>query len=530
MLNPVVEQAEELYAPPRYRRKLTRVGIVLFLVGGMAFALCVLGKQRAGRHDLADAAPIAQEAAAQHLEAAANVAEKQMPGPQAELPPVRPAPSSASTRAPASPPSSAPAPPSAPKDRAQPRLDQPAALKVAKAEPESSSPTARRLTIPSPKDIDRAAGWVKQQYAAEYERKRPEDKDALRRKLQAAAKQQTDPSRRFVCLQEAMDLAMEIGHVYTPLQLIDDLAQGFDVDVLELETVAVEMASHSADELSSKGVAENALNLIDHALAEDNFDAALRLIQVAEYSSSRAGKTRKEALDPRLIGERGRIEKARQNYADFEQACELLLRRPDDAAASRTVGSHLCLVNCNWKEGVSLLAQGSDLRLASVAQEDLAGPTEATAQARVGDAWCRRVDEKDRLMKTALLSRGRHWYRLALAHPDAKAGEITRRLGPIEAFAWKLPPDLRMLAFPDLVREKKTPAAQLARGQLVQEPARRRRAENLQNQPAPGGRPFVNPYALVPPNAPVIVPPMAGRGGFGAYFRGGMYLRIMPPQ
>ena len=66
-----------------------------------------------------------------------------------------------------------------------------------------------------------------------------------------------------------------------------------------------------------------------------------------------------------------------------------------------------------WSKGLPNLAVGSDERLRTLAQLDLANPTEGTKQAELGDAWWGFSENSTGRTKMLVQNRATEWYQLA---------------------------------------------------------------------------------------------------------------------
>jgi hypothetical protein len=338
-----------------------------------------------------------------------------------------------------------------------------------------SSPTSgkasKRSPKPAPGDLDLAEAKIKELYQADFLRQRPADKAALADKLLKAARDEFDQRLRFALLVSAMEVANQAGLVHTTWRAINLMAKDFDIDVLELRLFALSAASQSSGELAHSFVVENALNLLDDAVVLNDYATAAHLLAMADFSAGQVTKKKETALRAQVAAERDRVYRFEQQFGQFLNARERLNKAPEDYEAHRITGRYLCLVNCNWSEGLTSLKQGGDPTLGELAHNDLAVPEATQRQIEMGDGWYERAGAEEKLAKACLYARARYWYRKALAEArGTKQAGVENRLKRIEQWALGLSGGLRAVAFPDLVEEKASPPKT---GQVVQAPAPR---------------------------------------------------------
>jgi hypothetical protein len=157
-------------------------------------------------------------------------------------------------------------------------------------------------------------------------------------------------------------------------------------------------------------LADAAVDSADAAVAEDGFDAAVRLNQVAAAAVRRAGISGTEEFDARVA----HAKRVRDAYAgEVKAALAVLATRPDDAAANLTVGKFRCFLQGRWDEGVKHLAKGDSLVLKTAAEAEQA--RDPASDGKAGDAWYEvaRV-ATDAAEKKQADARSRMWYLRAL--------------------------------------------------------------------------------------------------------------------
>jgi hypothetical protein len=242
--------------------------------------------------------------------------------------------------------------------------------------------------------------------------KRPADKLALAAKLmQQAEETKDDPAARFVLLQEARTLAAQAGDVTVALTAAEETLRSYDVEPLPLKLATLTAVSKmTTTALAHKELAEAALRVVDEAEAEDQFDTAAKLLALAEPAA-------RSAMSAALVS---KVQTRTKDLADLKQeaeamqgAAETLRQKPDDPLANLVTGKYLCFRKGKWEQGLPRLARGGDA-LADLAKKDLAGPTEAAAQAALGDRWWSLAEALHGSAEITVKGRANFWYEKAL--------------------------------------------------------------------------------------------------------------------
>ncbi|RPH41336.1 MAG: hypothetical protein EHM91_10235, partial [Planctomycetota bacterium] len=104
----------------------------------------------------------------------------------------------------------------------------------------------------------------------------------------------------------------------------------------------------------------------------------------------------------------------RREWDRVKPFLETLKTAPEDPAACAALGRYLCLIKEDWDKGLPLLAKGPDGPLRRLSEMELAKPTEASAQAALGEAWAA-LSEKELLTpKTRAKVRALEWLERSL--------------------------------------------------------------------------------------------------------------------
>lgn len=207
----------------------------------------------------------------------------------------------------------------------------------------------------------------------------PEQKIELARKLHTdGLGTADDPVGRYVLLKMARDLAASTGDLETAGEVLDDMAERYEMDGLEAKADMLIAASKTP--LHSEDVSTRLNALADDAVAVDRYDLAKKLLT--------AGLTLKDsALRKQTIIHQKEIGETETEFHKLKAAIDTLKTSPDDPAANLAVGKFNCLVKGNFEVGLPLLAKGNDKALADLAKLELAQSADSAEQIKVADSW-----------------------------------------------------------------------------------------------------------------------------------------------
>jgi hypothetical protein len=224
-----------------------------------------------------------------------------------------------------------------------------------------------------------------------------------------AASSADDPARQFVLLREARELAVNAGDLDEAFGVIDDMAKSFTVDAADMKVTAM-AASLDRARVPPGQLVDQYLKIADRALATYDVRLASQAMVLANRivrGSHDAGAiARSHAVDLR-------VHEANRQLAPVAQAATRLKDHPDDPRANLVVGRFICFMRGNWDEGLPMLAMGSDKALADLAAQDIAAPTDGSAQVQVADGWWNLPDSKEAPQQSAR-QRAAYWYEKAL--------------------------------------------------------------------------------------------------------------------
>lgn len=292
---------------------------------------------------------------------------------------------------------------------------------------------ARRTPIPEREALRNANAALRERYRAEIVgAKTDEDKAALAKTLYNASRQASDePALQYALLSEAMEQATELARPKAFLLMIDDLAETFEVDRLDLKSLQLKKAGVSTSTVEqNEEIQAAALALYPDAKATQRYDVAHRLVSTA-WNAARRAKDWDAFRD--LDDEVKRMELLAAEMESGIRARQTLAESPDDPQANTLLGRMECFLNDNWSGGLPMLAKGGDSSLAELAQRDLASPDEAAVRAALAADWLAMAKRKGGAIKPGMLRRAQFWYDRSIDELEGEqAAEAKSRLNEIE--------------------------------------------------------------------------------------------------
>jgi hypothetical protein len=293
-----------------------------------------------------------------------------------------------------------------------------APLGVSASRAPSSSPRPsvpqQRHPLPTPEQQQASLTLIQDVFQKEYDgAKSKSDKAELGTKLFTQARQTPrDLSGRYMLYRESRRLATLAGDSVTALRSADALGREFDIDREKMILETIEALSKTVQFTPQRiHLAENALALIDTAVAEHRYDTIEELTEIA-LATARA--SRDKDLLKKVVDRRRELEEVSKAYALAEKSLETLKEKPDDPQANLIAGRFVCLILNDWPRGLPMLAQGSDPQLKSLATDDLASPQEGMAMASLGDRWVELAASLEGLSRQSARQRATEYYRQAI--------------------------------------------------------------------------------------------------------------------
>ena len=211
-------------------------------------------------------------------------------------------------------------------------------------------------------------------------------KSALAKNIFDLAKDTTDLTTRYVMLEEARKLFIDVKDVGAAMQTVDLVAQDFEVETLPAKAKVLQsLAEGTLSAAQRAEIVTEACNLGYEAIDSDQQQVAQELVAVARTAASRATAADVKAEAKEFMDE---FAQRRKRWDAVRKAEQTLAEKPGDPAANLVLGLYHTFDRSDLAKGLPLLAAGSDPKLAAAAkarQESMAkGLTSSLAEA---DAW-----------------------------------------------------------------------------------------------------------------------------------------------
>lgn len=290
------------------------------------------------------------------------------------------------------------------------------AIGSASEKPNSERPSTKpvKRQVPTAVEDEKARATVRELFQEKINgATKSESKLELARELLDEGRQIKDePVSRFALWSEAAKWAAESGDAILSLQIVDEMADEFEVDAVSLKADALTTVQKTAKQAEQRvALAQAVAALVDEALASDDFEAAKRWSQVAQTASR---GLRDPELNKFVAAQAKAVAERAKAFEAVSDSFTTLDRDPSNAAANLKVGRYLWFVKGDVASALAHLAKGDEAELSQAAADDVASPASPEAQAALADRWWELAEGSKEPEKEALFERASHWYSLAL--------------------------------------------------------------------------------------------------------------------
>jgi len=236
---------------------------------------------------------------------------------------------------------------------------------------------------------------------------------ALAKKLLEQALATTgDPTGRYVLLQTAADTALKAGDTAVAFEAVDVMAEEFQIrGVAAKADILREFAKRVRSKIENRALAATTAEIIDEAVADDEYELAERLLEMATRA---ARKARDGDLVRQLAARREEVEESAETYQAVKRALAKLARQPVDPEANKTVGEYYCFGKHDWERGLPMLALSDDAALKPLAVREVEKVSSPPAMVQLAEEWAKASESREGPEKRAILGRAIHWYERAL--------------------------------------------------------------------------------------------------------------------
>lgn len=276
--------------------------------------------------------------------------------------------------------------------------------------------------VPEKSALESARKKVRDLHVEDFAKARKdEDKLSLAAKLEKVADTTNhDSAVKFVCLDEARQLASDAGDLTKSFALADQMGLEFQVEPATLKAATLQsVAPRLKGPLPNKELIDKALPVIDQLLEVEKFPEAVELANVAAQA---AVKLKDKAVQSDIAEIRKKADELAKEFALVEQARATLRANPGDASARQISGRWLCIRNAAWAEGLKFLQGCDDSRLAELARRDLQGPPDRDAMLQLAQDWLEYAKSRKGHTHADFAERTLFW----LAKAEVQANGLTR--------------------------------------------------------------------------------------------------------
>lgn len=271
-----------------------------------------------------------------------------------------------------------------------------------------------RLPVPSTDQVKQANVLIDQSFATDIEKaKSNSQKSELAEKLLAqAVESQDDPAEEYALARRGAELAAAAKDPAGVMDCLRFLAHRFDSQFGELAIESLEKATPTSVAIGQNVKFVTACaEAVETVLSNDEFEAARRLITLAQ---DRLSATKEKRMEQRISTLKAEIERQEQDWKDYLTAQQTLEKSPQDPQANSVVGKYLCWYRADWKGGISALAVGRDQGLRELAQREAKAELEASDHVALGDQWWDLADKATTIARRNLVEHAATHYREAL--------------------------------------------------------------------------------------------------------------------
>ncbi len=291
---------------------------------------------------------------------------------------------------------------------------------------------AGRAPLPDERGVEAAGKQLREEAATELAKGTPPALQKVASEwLNRAFMRRDDAATRLALLRGARALALQAEHIFLVQRATDEIVQQFAVAPLEERVSAVETAAAALGPRKAWKVTSWALDVLEEALADDDYDRAMRVAGAARGAAEKGPPRERERVAQAVRD----AEAQRDAYEKVRKDVEALAARPDDPAAAASVGRFRCFRKGDWERGLPLLVSGGG-RLAALARRDLANPADPNAQVRLGDQWWQRAAQEG-ADRDGLRRRARFWYLRALPRLEGDVRDRAAERAKAVVGAWQ---------------------------------------------------------------------------------------------
>jgi len=293
---------------------------------------------------------------------------------------------------------------------------------------------SKRAPVPDPAKQKEAEKAVRDLFKDQYALKGiAERRGFVRKLLEQASQNASDPVAQWVLYREARDVAVQCADVRAALESVELTARVFDVEPLAMKVqtlAASDKAARVPADFLELARAQDAL--VDDLVRVDQYDAAVRTASAAQAN---ARKSNDPAFAAKMAVRSKDVGEAKTLFDGLKRTLEALARNSDDPAGNAEMGKYLCYAKGNWELGLRFMVKGSDAALKALAEKEMAALGKSTAdQLAAADGWYELGEkEKSTLRRIQILRHAAELYEAAsMDATGLNRARIDKRLESID--------------------------------------------------------------------------------------------------
>ncbi|VTR91957.1 wd-40 repeat protein : WD-repeat protein (Fragment) OS=Gemmata sp. Wa1-1 PE=4 SV=1: WD40: WD40: WD40: WD40: WD40 [Gemmata massiliana] len=262
--------------------------------------------------------------------------------------------------------------------------------------------------LPTPKDVKESVDALRDAYekhykAAEMDAKAKKD---LAKKLYTEAPKRKTPAMQYASYDEARQLAAVSGDVRLTLDALVALSTKFPGVDQNLAPDTIKLLGDAAlASTEDTGLIALTTEAASSAFEREDFTTTVVLGKLLATAA-------KKAEDPDATLEARRLLREAEALTAAQGAIKA---KPNDPAASETLGRYQAFTRGRWDVGLKYLEKAARKELAAAATLDLANPKTSKDRAAVGEAWYKLAQEFRGLEQRRVIDRAWEWYSAAIA-------------------------------------------------------------------------------------------------------------------
>lgn len=277
----------------------------------------------------------------------------------------------------------------------------------------TGKPEDPRKPIPAPLEQTKARQVIEHAFREDYaKRKSREGRLQLALKLlEEGRKTEDDMTGRYVMLQDALALGIELGEPTIVMESIEELADTHRYSLLDEKLTALKKLETTVRGTTALGeLARIAMRGMLESMRRNDYLTARQFQQMAESSVRRSGL---RDLGEMLKKRSAEMTELRAEFARVEPSLKQLELQPDDPGANLIAGRYYAITLGDWGTGLPHLAKTNETTLRRLAELELKSPTDAEGGLTLADGWWEygtQMPEKT-MPRTHVLRHAMEWYR-----------------------------------------------------------------------------------------------------------------------